>query len=152
MNSIKLSARSSASIATTPAVSGNVKATDRYNTKPSVVCIIPPAPWLHTGFERRKPEEVRHKVLAPPQITAFSAASLPSSAAQAELFATRTGFQDILLQDKSRALEWQGAYQIKWTLCFSGDTGKSESDAPECSYSVLQRVNDKSEHLPAMRP
>lgn len=34
-------------------------------------------------------------------------------------------------------------------LCFPQ---KSESYAPEHSYSVLRRVNDKSEHLPAMQP
>lgn len=44
------------------------------------------------------------KFSAPHHISAFSAASLPSSGAQAELSATRTGFQHILLQDKSCAL------------------------------------------------
>lgn len=56
------------------------------------------------------------KLSAPHQISAFSV-SLPSWGVQAELPATKTGFQHILLQDKSRALDWQGAiydcYKIK---------------------------------------
>lgn len=87
------------------------------------------------------------KFSTPHQISAFSAASLASSGAQAELSAT--GPVPSIFYSKTNHMHWTDkepfmtATKLNKDLCFSGDMGKSESYAPERSYSVLERVNDK---------